>query len=397
MTDRIKSQPPLQSDTEMFAAVRAILPSGLRTNVRLVDESLRHLQATFGHEVYSTFIHLMFHLSAEPREAMQLWEQIMNHHDQLRAKLGEEFDFRVSALDFLTREKRLIENPIVMETRRYVEVYQDTVTDAMTGLYNFRHFRDMLDRELSRADRYQSSLSLIFIDVDHFKKFNDRYGHQMGDRALQIVAGVIQHSVRTSDIPCRYGGEEFAIIAPETKKEGAILVAERIRRGVQSAKIAELPQLTGITISGGISVFPADALTGEDLLAKADETLYLAKQNGRNRIETQQGDRRRAPRFPIALPAVCAVLPERRASVSAKNISEGGLLIESGDPLPKGSQIQLEVELPKGKQPIRCVGKVAHVRTIEGREYFDVGVSITQMSAQDKGAFNEFLSTQKAA
>lgn len=162
-------------------------------------------------------------------------------------------------------------------------LYRYAVTDEMTRLYNHRYFQQRLDEELQRADRYENHVALIILDVDHFKKFNDMYGHPEGDRALKTVARLIEKSVREIDIPARYGGEEFVIICPEKTGEGSLTPAERIRNAVENYDFRINGKSVPITVSLGVACYPDQARSKKDLIQKADSALYYSKENGRNR------------------------------------------------------------------------------------------------------------------
>lgn len=157
-------------------------------------------------------------------------------------------------------------------------------TDGLTGLNNHRVFQERLEEEILRAERYKRRLFLLLIDIDHFKRFNDTYGHQTGDAVLQNLASVIRGSVRKVDFAARYGGEEFVIILPETDCENALMVSERIRNKVMMQEIVAGSEKITLTVSIGIACFPEDARTKEDLIGKADTALYYAKESGRNRV-----------------------------------------------------------------------------------------------------------------
>lgn len=160
-------------------------------------------------------------------------------------------------------------------------------TDPMTGLQNYRAFRSSLDDEWKRASRYRRPLSLILIDLDHFKDINDRYGHPAGDRLLAGVAGILRDTVRETDLPARYGGEEFVVVCPETSETDADIVAERIRTAVESARFQiESHESTAITCSLGIATFPSNATTEEALIDAADAALYYAKRCGKNAVRS---------------------------------------------------------------------------------------------------------------
>jgi diguanylate cyclase (GGDEF)-like protein len=154
-------------------------------------------------------------------------------------------------------------------------------TDRLTGIYNRRFFDTSLESEIQRARRYGSLLSLILFDVDGFKHLNDRYGHLTGDRVLTRLVRECEASLRAPDVLCRYGGEEFAIIAPETTGEAGATLARRIREGVEAMRLEGLPEK--VTISLGVAAWEPGFATNDDFIAAADSALYLAKNSGRNR------------------------------------------------------------------------------------------------------------------
>jgi len=156
--------------------------------------------------------------------------------------------------------------------------------DGLTGIYNRRSFDTIIAKEFDRAVRYERELSLLIIDIDHFKQVNDTYGHVAGDDVLKALAGRLSKQLRTNDHLARYGGEEFAIILPETPQEMAHLLAERIRKssGEQSYPVGS--ESTHVTLSIGVSSFPGHADTLEELIYHADSALYKAKETGRNKV-----------------------------------------------------------------------------------------------------------------
>lgn len=162
-------------------------------------------------------------------------------------------------------------------------LYRYAVTDEMTRLYNHRFFQQRLDEELMRADRYENHVSLLILDVDHFKKFNDTYGHPEGDRVLKTVARLLEKSVREVDIAARYGGEEFVVICPEKNGEGSLVPAERIRSAIENYDFRIDGKSVPITVSVGVACYPEQARSKAELIQKADYALYYSKSNGRNR------------------------------------------------------------------------------------------------------------------
>ncbi len=159
-----------------------------------------------------------------------------------------------------------------------------SVTDGLTRAHNHRFFKERLREEFRRSQRYDAPLSLMLLDVDHFKDVNDRYGHVVGDEVLCDVADAIRASIRDTDLLARYGGEEFAVLLPNTRLGGALTVAERVWRGIWAVAAGPARELR-ITASIGLSAFPGRSVVSpEQLLCTADEALYRAKHEGRNRI-----------------------------------------------------------------------------------------------------------------
>jgi diguanylate cyclase (GGDEF)-like protein len=169
--------------------------------------------------------------------------------------------------------------------RAVAELARLSRTDALTGLPNRRHFVESLEREFQRSSRYGSSLGLLVFDIDHFKRVNDTWGHLAGDKVLRDVAGILAYGLRQSDIAARFGGEEFAVLLPETDLEGATLVAERYRLDIAARQFQVDSTSLQLTVSIGIAALPrtkADDAT--EFLRRADAALYQAKEAGRNRV-----------------------------------------------------------------------------------------------------------------
>jgi diguanylate cyclase (GGDEF)-like protein/PAS domain S-box-containing protein len=162
---------------------------------------------------------------------------------------------------------------------------EQSIRDALTGLYNRRFMAESLERELRRAKRKGRSMSIVFLDIDHFKHFNDSFGHDAGDHILQSIAELIRGHFRADDLICRYGGEEFAIILPETSKKDAARRADTLRLAAQRHEITYRGALLpSVTLSMGVATLPEDAVDSQELLACADRCLYASKENGRNRL-----------------------------------------------------------------------------------------------------------------
>ena len=177
---------------------------------------------------------------------------------------------------------------------KYDAIRRQVVSDHLTGLYNRRYFMNRAGEEIERSLRHQAPLSVLMVDIDHFKAFNDTYGHATGDRVLQTVARAMQDALRTTDICARHGGEEFAVILPSTPGENAYYVAERVRRTLSGTRYTGLglPPEVNITISVGVATCPRDATVLDELMELADKALYKAKDDGRDRVILWGADQR---------------------------------------------------------------------------------------------------------
>ena len=166
---------------------------------------------------------------------------------------------------------------------------QQSIRDALTGLYNRRFLEESLQREVARAQRRAQPLSVVMLDVDHFKRFNDSYGHEVGDQVLQSVANYLQASVRGEDVVCRFGGEEFCLLCPTLKEPELSIRLEQLRQGLANVSVLHLGERLRITASFGAAVCPDHGGEGSQLLLLADQALYEAKHGGRNTFRIAQG------------------------------------------------------------------------------------------------------------
>jgi len=176
---------------------------------------------------------------------------------------------------------------VALENARLFEKTKEmAITDGLTNLYNKRFMLEKLESEIDRAARNEHDLSFLIMDIDNFKHYNDTNGHPAGDRLLKELASIIQDSIRKTDIACRYGGEEFVVILPETKKTDAKIVAEKLVKKIAGHpfEFAEKQPLGCISVSMGLAAYPSDASDVEALIIIGDNALYAAKTSGKNRV-----------------------------------------------------------------------------------------------------------------
>jgi len=169
-----------------------------------------------------------------------------------------------------------------VETAYHEEIYRMTIIDGLTGVFNKRYFLEALEKEASRSQRYDRPLSILMFDIDHFKRVNDNYGHLAGDYVLQALARLISTRARREEIFARYGGEEFVILLPETQNEGAMELAEQLRKRVASYTFVFEGEEIPVTVSIGVATVHGEGISETEFIRRADEKLYQAKAEGRN-------------------------------------------------------------------------------------------------------------------
>lgn len=183
--------------------------------------------------------------------------------------------FSILAAQFALEMERII---------LYEKVEEMAITDGLTRAFAKRHIMERLSEEFERSERHNFSLSFLMVDIDYFKNYNDTYGHLVGDVVLRDIVSILKANTREVDLVGRFGGEEFCVILPETRKEEARLVAERLRAIIERHKFKAYDESTNVTVSIGVAVYPADAKDKNELIENSDKALYAAKKAGRNRI-----------------------------------------------------------------------------------------------------------------
>lgn len=216
---------------------------------------------------------------------------VMTAHGTVQAAIES---IREGAYDFISKPLDLDTIKLRIEkTIEYHRLYEESVEykkkatiDGLTGLWNYSYFQEILIKEIERSCRYNYPLSLVMIDLDNFKAYNDIFGHTAGNYVLMQIAGIFTSFIRKSDIVSRYGGEEFVVILPHTKKQYAYSLCDRLRKIVEKAHFDGEESMPGgkITISSGIATYPDDAATAAELIDHADKALYEAKRSGKNMV-----------------------------------------------------------------------------------------------------------------
>ena len=293
---------------------------------------IAQLEAKYGTDTYRMLFHVLVHIDFPARPAKTHWKKLVAVWEDLERKTGTELDLRVIGIHYFLRVQKQLQSPAVVELKFLQQTEESVTHDELTGAFNFRYFQHRIEQEISRVRRYGRGMSLLMIDVDDFKSYNDQNGHLAGNAALRKLAGVLLKNARDVDVVCRYGGEEFGVILPTTLKNGALIAAEKMRTRVARARFAGgSKQPRGkVTVSVGVATLPTDATSAEEIIVRADAALYRAKALGKNRVEVFSEERREFERFDAAVGGTLFVIDKTPIRFTTSDMSQGGIFLPQG-------------------------------------------------------------------
>jgi diguanylate cyclase (GGDEF)-like protein len=251
---------------------------GQRRHHKLVQEER-------GDQLYVDMLFVLTHAFFPREQAPVLWHAILEHKKELRRLLGRNPGVSVAALDYMKNLQGVIHKPVVLAEERLDSVAEVALRDGLTGLYDHSAFHTKLGQEIARFNRYGNEASIVLLDIDHFKRFNDKHGHRKGDGILRELADIIRSETRDLDVAARYGGEEFCIVLPHSSEQEAYHFAERLRRHVEN----RFSRNDRVTVSLGVANCPLHGKTAASLIDAADAAMYQAKADGRNRTVRASG------------------------------------------------------------------------------------------------------------
>ncbi len=316
---------------------------------------------------------IVFGIDIDDDTLIITWEEIFKAHLELKND-KKVTDIRVIAFDYFIN-KGILSNPKIMELENFKNFIEIVYQDPKTFSYNYLLLKTLVNYEIERISRYGGNFSLILIDIDNFKYYNDTMGHKFGDEILSEFARVIVSNLRRSDILFRYGGDEFVVFCPETRRIGARIVAEKIRESIRRHFIE---RGINISVSGGIAVFPSDGNNFDELIEFADNLLYYSKTHGKDKIADKfdlvvnENDKRAFPRYPMVHPnKVSIVCGDSEITGSIDNISKNGMFIRVAN---------YEAEICKSKE------MYLHKITLDSREYvLDLPIELVRISSDGIG------------
>ncbi|MDD9911891.1 MAG: GGDEF domain-containing protein, partial [Alphaproteobacteria bacterium] len=268
LTDKIASR---EMDLRMVLALAGERDLNAREQV-VIDK----LKEERGESLFSDMLYALTHKTFPSRQARTIWGDITSHRKDMLEQLGRDPGVMVATHDYLTNRSGLLKQVSLIEESKLASLAEVAIHDGLTGLIEKRTFSRRLKEELERLNRYGGKLALVLLDIDHFKKLNDTFGHADGDIVLTQVAEIIGEQARTTDIAARYGGEEFAVLLVGVGEKSGTIFAERLRQAIEQ-RFLDTDYKT--TVSIGVATNIGDnEITAEDFVRQADAQLYLAKE-----------------------------------------------------------------------------------------------------------------------
>lgn len=328
---------------------------------------------------FSSLLELFVHLEFTEEEAVNHWKSIIENGKILKTKLERNIGIHLAIVDYFTNINRMMNAPILIEIHVFKQTEKLAMIDGLTGLFNRRYMDIVLKKEFNRCERYTKNMSVCLLDIDNFKHINDSRGHSFGDLVLKELAVMLKDTVREEDFVCRYGGEEFLIILPETDEAGVQNYAERLR--LEEKKRPFFVD-NKITFSGGMATFPNAARAVTDLVDAADRALYKAKFAGKDQILKADTERRKFGRYihSWSLDIFQKKSPRPITGILTQNVSRGGIQFEC--PVPYSVDTSLDLvfaNIDKTVPNIEAKGRITWIKKIP--ESYVYGVSFVDTDA----------------
>jgi diguanylate cyclase (GGDEF)-like protein len=266
--------------------------------LELLADTLEGLEHSARGQFLQRYFHATTRLDLRESQSLQLWDEVLTRRRELTDTLGRPVSLKTALMDVLS-SSGLVRVPVILEYDELKKIQLNAVTDPLTGLYNRRLFAESFEKEMNRARRYGLPLGIVILDLHRFKEVNDKYGHPRGDEVLRAAATTLQKALRTSDSAFRIGGDEFALLLPQTDAAQAIALSRRIET-VFAETLRPLQLTFAVTMDHGVATFPQDGDQSDQLIRTADERLYRFKHANHVRMA---GDSSRSAAAPPAQPA----------------------------------------------------------------------------------------------
>lgn len=347
-------------------------------------------------DVFRAMFYLTVHLDFGEQEATDHFDRLKAHYMKLCGMVARPLDIRVSMLDYFLDVNRRISSPKIIEMRVFQNAQSQLIRDELTGLYNYRHFKEVLTTEHTRTSAGSELLSLVIADIDNFKQVNDVHGHLAGDQVLKEMAARIEKAVGRRFYVFRYGGEEFAMIVPQLSKVETRQLVESVRKAVASNPVIIPRNLSGdqvelaITASFGIATIPGDATELESLIQRADKALYVAKAGGKNTVRLYSDNMRNHVRMAFKTKMWVQHFRAIPMEVETQDISFGGVQFETSAKISPDDVFRIELIHEGERRAFDCKAVQVRQNGVDA-ERFQVGVRFMEATREDRDFITKML------
>lgn len=338
----------ISCESALTGKISALYIESVHDDTQLID-GMNSLASEYGNQAYRDLFFMITGKNLGSVQSATAWHDILQHRAIFIAPEYQSVGLRPAMFDYLHRVTGEIETPRFIDSSFLENIMRTSVTDGLTGLFNQTHFKSRLEKMIDQGRRSQDSIfSLILLDLDHFKQYNDSCGHLCGDEAIRSTARIIRESVRECDIACRYGGEEFAVLLPSIDMTSAHQIADRIRIKIEKEMFPRQDRMPAgnLTISGGISQYPFHGVDATSIIDHADTELYKAK-SVRNCIAPHCSEMRTSARHPLkSLVEYATIEGSLYRPAMSINVSDCGIAIGCESFFPEGTVISLRLTRP---------------------------------------------------
>ncbi|MEW6261853.1 MAG: diguanylate cyclase [Thermodesulfobacteriota bacterium] len=359
-------------------------------------EKMSQMERNYGQNVYRDIIFLLTQIEFPPEEARRHWFHILEHRQTLQNSLNREVGLQVAVCDYFTYVHARMKEYVLMDVHRLLQKERSALIDELTGLYNRRFFNQTIQKEVENSKRSHQPFSLVLLDLDDFKGYNDLLGHPAGDQALIELAGILTRTSRAGDFVVRHGGEEFVILLPRANKRQALIAAERCRKAVADHYFNRQEKLRSgnLTVTAGLASFPSDADDAFELFERADQALYRGKSAGRNRVVPWSPEKRSFPRFPYTTDMMFRPVEETveyQGPCRTRDISLSGALCRYHQPPEIGRFVQVKF-MDKEDEALGLRARVVRLaKDPKSRHEYYMGLSFEPASEDEAQALKDVI------
>lgn len=361
-------------------------------NTEFIKEQIEEMGPISESTIYKNILNTFIHINLSNNQSKEHLKEIFKVQDRMEKELNHPVSLHTAIIEYFSKLNIKLEKPFIIENQITPRPGLKKIRDDITGVYNKKYGYELLEKEVSRAARYDNSLSIMILNIDNFKMYNKTFSHEFGDKILKHAADIFRSCIRGVDFVYRSNGTDFVFVFPETPALGALEVGNRIRKKLMNEYVMakDNDELIAITISGGISSFKVDAENLDELLEFAVETMSSARKDGGNKIYLYYQEKRKFVRLDAYCKVGYKVMEGNHKTTFTKNISAGGVLFEASHFVNLNSILEVTIQIPDIDWIITAIGKVIRIEQLPNGKY-DIGIFFTEIDPEDQNTILKYI------